>query len=95
MATAKAPSIDVFESEEAAAAQRQIVSGVDTSVDTIPIVFLVKSKADRAAPRSTCRSAPTAAAGGSTSTTSRSRSSPTGSRWRSPSTASACSTATR
>jgi lipoprotein-anchoring transpeptidase ErfK/SrfK len=46
VATAKAPSIDVFKTEEAAAAQRQIVSGVDTSVETIPIVFLVKSKAD-------------------------------------------------
>jgi len=47
-AQAKAPSIDVFASEDAEAPDREIVSGVDTSVDTIPVVFLVKGKgADR------------------------------------------------
>ena len=35
-------SIDVYATADAAAPDRQIVSGVDTSVDTIPIVFLVK-----------------------------------------------------
>ncbi len=48
VATAKAASIDVFESQEAPAAARQIVSGIDTSVDTIPIVFLVKSETEGA-----------------------------------------------
>lgn len=43
VAQAVAPSIDVFESETVAAPMRQVVSGVDTSVSTIPIVFLVKS----------------------------------------------------
>jgi len=48
VAQAKESSIDVFEDEDAEAPLRQIVSGVDTSVDTIPIVFLVKEKgADR------------------------------------------------
>lgn len=42
MATAKEPSIDVYASAEATEPERQIVSGVDTSVDTIPVVFLVK-----------------------------------------------------
>jgi lipoprotein-anchoring transpeptidase ErfK/SrfK len=46
IATAKEKSIDVYASEDAAAPQRQIVSGVDTSVDTIPIVFLVKERTD-------------------------------------------------
>lgn len=44
VAQANESSIDVFASEEAGAPDRQIVSGVDTSVDTIPIVFLVKGK---------------------------------------------------
>jgi len=43
-AEAKEMSIDVYPSEEAAEPDRQIVSGVDTSVDTIPLVFLVKSR---------------------------------------------------
>lgn len=37
------PTIDVFASEDATTPERQIVSGVDTTVETIPIVFLVKS----------------------------------------------------
>jgi len=36
----------VFASEDAPTPDRQIVSGVDTSVDTIPVVFLVKSTGD-------------------------------------------------
>lgn len=44
VAQANEKSIDVFDSEDAAAPARQIVSGVDTSVDTIPIVFLVKAR---------------------------------------------------
>ncbi len=43
VAQAGGKSIDVFASVDAAEPARQIVSGVDTSVDTIPIVFLVKS----------------------------------------------------
>jgi lipoprotein-anchoring transpeptidase ErfK/SrfK len=43
-AEAKEMSIDVYASEDAPEPDRQIVSGVDTSVDTIPIVFLVKSR---------------------------------------------------
>ncbi len=43
VAQAKESSIDVFATEEAPAPQRSIVSGVDTSADTIPLVFLVKS----------------------------------------------------
>ena len=46
VATAKEMSIDVFASAEASEPDRQIVSGVDTSVDTIPIVFLVKEPSD-------------------------------------------------
>lgn len=46
VATAKEMTIDVFADEVAAEADRQIVSGVDTSVDTIPIVFLVKAPVD-------------------------------------------------
>lgn len=46
VATAKELTIDVFASEDATEADREIVSGVDTSVDTIPIVFLVKEPAD-------------------------------------------------
>src|SRR5204863_9590304 len=45
-AEAKEMSIDVYADEAAADPERQIVSGVDTSVDTIPIVFLVKSRDD-------------------------------------------------
>ena len=44
VATAKATTIDVYDAEDAADPSRQIVSGVDTSVDTIPIVFLVKAR---------------------------------------------------
>lgn len=51
IAQAKAPSIDVFATETDAAPQRQIVAGVDTSVDTIPIVFLVKTEAEEGAER--------------------------------------------
>jgi lipoprotein-anchoring transpeptidase ErfK/SrfK len=43
-AEAKEMSIDVYPSEEAAEPERKIVSGADTSVDTIPLVFLVKSR---------------------------------------------------
>lgn len=46
IAEAKAKSIEVFDSAEANTPARSIVSGVDTSVDTIPIVFLVKSAGD-------------------------------------------------
>lgn len=46
VAQAKAPAIDVYASADATAPERTIVSGVDTSVDTIPIVFLVKSTGD-------------------------------------------------
>ncbi len=46
VATAKEKTIDVYASEDATEPERQIVSGVDTSVDTIPIVFLVKSEGD-------------------------------------------------
>lgn len=49
VATAKELRIDVYPSVDAEAPDREIVSGVDTSVDTIPIVFLVKSQeAERA-----------------------------------------------
>jgi len=44
VARAKEPSIDVYASEDAATPDRQIVSGVDTSVDTIPVVFYVKGR---------------------------------------------------
>jgi lipoprotein-anchoring transpeptidase ErfK/SrfK len=43
VAQARESSIDVYASESDATPERQIVSGVDTSVDTIPIVFLVKT----------------------------------------------------
>ncbi len=46
VAQAKASAIDIYASEDATAPERRIVSGVDTSVDTIPIVFLVKSTGD-------------------------------------------------
>jgi lipoprotein-anchoring transpeptidase ErfK/SrfK len=46
VAQAKASTIDVYASADATAPERTIVSGVDTSVDTIPIVFLVKSMGD-------------------------------------------------
>ncbi len=42
VAQAKELRIDVFASADASEPEREIVSGVDTSVDTIPIVFLVK-----------------------------------------------------
>jgi lipoprotein-anchoring transpeptidase ErfK/SrfK len=48
VAQAISSTIDVYASEDAATPARQIVSGVDTTVDTIPIVFLVRSTgADR------------------------------------------------
>lgn len=47
VAQAHGASIDVFDSEDAGDPSRQIVSGVDTSTDTIPVVFLVKSKGDQ------------------------------------------------
>jgi lipoprotein-anchoring transpeptidase ErfK/SrfK len=43
VAQAVAKSIDIYASEDATTPARQIVSGVDTTVDTIPIVFLVRS----------------------------------------------------
>lgn len=43
VAQANEPQIDVYASRDAEAPERQIVSGVDTSVDTIPVVFLVKT----------------------------------------------------
>lgn len=43
VAQANEMRIDVFADAEADTPEREIVSGVDTSVDTIPIVFLVKS----------------------------------------------------
>jgi lipoprotein-anchoring transpeptidase ErfK/SrfK len=46
VAQAKASVIDIYASEDAAVPAREIVSGVDTSVDTIPIVFLVRSAGD-------------------------------------------------
>lgn len=48
VAMAKETAIDVFASEDATEAVRQLVSGVDTSVDTIPVVFLVKAPVDGA-----------------------------------------------
>jgi lipoprotein-anchoring transpeptidase ErfK/SrfK len=39
-------SIDVYATEDAPTPERQIVSGVDTTVDTIPIVFLVREPGD-------------------------------------------------
>ncbi|MET0903361.1 MAG: L,D-transpeptidase [Acidimicrobiales bacterium] len=44
VAQAKAPSIDVYASEDADAADRRIESGVDTSAGDTPIVFLVKGR---------------------------------------------------
>jgi lipoprotein-anchoring transpeptidase ErfK/SrfK len=46
IAQAREASIDIYASEDAATPERQIVSGVDTSVDTIPIVFLVKTSGE-------------------------------------------------
>lgn len=43
VAEAKDSSIDVFVTEDAVEPSRQLESGVDTVVDTIPLVFLVKS----------------------------------------------------
>jgi lipoprotein-anchoring transpeptidase ErfK/SrfK len=48
VAQAKEPSIDVYASATDTDPERQIVSGVDTSVDTIPIVFLVKDREEGA-----------------------------------------------
>jgi lipoprotein-anchoring transpeptidase ErfK/SrfK len=45
VAKAKEPAIDVFASDDATEPERQIVAGVDTSDDTIPVVFLVKRRA--------------------------------------------------
>jgi lipoprotein-anchoring transpeptidase ErfK/SrfK len=44
VAQAKERSIDVYADEDAESPDRQITSGVDTSVDTIPVVFLVKDR---------------------------------------------------
>jgi lipoprotein-anchoring transpeptidase ErfK/SrfK len=44
VARAKQPSIDVYDSEGATTPARQVVAGVDTSVDTIPVVFFVKAR---------------------------------------------------
>jgi lipoprotein-anchoring transpeptidase ErfK/SrfK len=44
VARAKESSIDVYDSEGAATPARQVVAGVDTSVDTIPVVFFVKAR---------------------------------------------------
>ncbi len=44
VAQAKEPAIDVFASDDATTPERQIVAGVDTSDDTIPVVFLVKRR---------------------------------------------------
>jgi lipoprotein-anchoring transpeptidase ErfK/SrfK len=44
VAAANGSSIDVYASEDEASPDRQIVSGVDTSVDTIPLVFFVKAR---------------------------------------------------
>lgn len=41
VAQAKEPAIDVYESKEATEPARQIVSGVDTSDEAVPVVFLV------------------------------------------------------
>lgn len=46
VAEAEELRIDVYPSSDAAEPGREIVSGVDTSVDTIPIVFLVKGVYD-------------------------------------------------
>lgn len=44
VAQAKEGAIDVFAGLDATEPERQIVSGVETSVDTIPVVFLVKER---------------------------------------------------
>jgi lipoprotein-anchoring transpeptidase ErfK/SrfK len=44
VAEAKGASIDVFATEDAEVPDHQVEAGVDTTVDTIPVVFLVKSK---------------------------------------------------
>ena len=46
VAQAKETSIDVFATVDATTADRQIESGVDTSTDLVPIVFLVKERQD-------------------------------------------------
>jgi lipoprotein-anchoring transpeptidase ErfK/SrfK len=43
VAHANETSIDVYDGEDAATAARQLVSGVDTSEEAIPVVFLVKT----------------------------------------------------
>lgn len=46
VAQANESSIDVFAAEDAEVPEQQLEAGVDTSVDTIPLVFLVKSRGD-------------------------------------------------
>jgi lipoprotein-anchoring transpeptidase ErfK/SrfK len=46
VAQAKESSIEVFASADAETADDEVVAGEDTSVDTIPIVFLVKARED-------------------------------------------------
>lgn len=46
VAQAKESSIDVYAEADDTEPERQIVSGVDTSVDTIPVVFLVKERGE-------------------------------------------------
>lgn len=46
VAQANESSIDVFATEDADVPDRQLEAGVDTSVDSIPVVFLVKSRGD-------------------------------------------------
>jgi lipoprotein-anchoring transpeptidase ErfK/SrfK len=46
VAQAVGSSIDVYASEDATTPERQIVAGVDTTVDTIPLVFLVREVGD-------------------------------------------------
>jgi lipoprotein-anchoring transpeptidase ErfK/SrfK len=51
VATADEKSVDVYDSADAESPARQIVSGVDTSVDTIPVVFLLAGDYDPDADR--------------------------------------------
>jgi hypothetical protein len=46
VAQAKESSIDVYATEDAEAPDHTVEAGVDTSIDTIPVVFLVKSRGD-------------------------------------------------
>lgn len=48
VAQAKQKAIDVYADEDARRPDRQVVAGVDTSVDTIPVVFLVKEREEDA-----------------------------------------------